>query len=167
MSPDSKPEPLNRSQAEQIAHLLNENNKLQSVYDGGKVLNSKATYLPEHFQGLVFGSVAIQRMNFMLTEIKHLVVHPAFRKMGLAQLMLGKAMARAETPLLFATIRDDNTGSLHLFQKTGFKAVARVAMGDHRTILLLRTNESYRTPAPTYKGPSYGGRAFGNPFATD
>jgi len=159
-----KKECLTAAQAEQIAHLLNLHNKLQSPYDGRRILNSNATYYPEHFEGLVFGSVAVQRMNFMLTEIKHLVVHPAFRKMGLARVMLGKAMGAAVTPLLFATIRADNEGSLHLFQGEGFKPVAKARVDKHQILFLLRTNESYYSLGPGGARPGKQTTAFGYPL---
>jgi ribosomal protein S18 acetylase RimI-like enzyme len=137
---DVPPEPMTKAQAEQIAHLLNENNELQTAYDGSKILNSKAKYYPEHYQGLVFGSIAVQRVNFMLSEIKHLVVHPAFRRGGLAREMLTEAEARVETPVIFATIRSKNTASLKLFHQAGFRAVIRAPVGDHETVLLIKAN---------------------------
>lgn len=153
--------PLNESLAAQIAHLLNLHNHLQSEYTARKVLDARTKYLPEHYEGLVFGSIGVQRMNFMLSEVKHLVVHPAFRRMGLGRKLLKRAMLEADTPLLFATIREGNEASLGLFTSTGFRVHAAPSTGEHRVNFLLRANESYTPPKPADKKQGYPGRALG------
>ena len=82
----------------------------------------------------------------MLSEVKHLVVHRAFRRMGLARSMLSGALASIETPVIFATIRSDNVPSLSLFASFGFTAYYKVDMGNHQTTLLLKANEHFKTP---------------------
>lgn len=53
------------------------------------------------------------------------------------------AMQRADTPLLFATIRENNVASLALFQKAGFNIASTAQMKDHKTHFLLKENEAY------------------------
>jgi ribosomal protein S18 acetylase RimI-like enzyme len=151
---------LNQSQAEQIAHLLNENNRLQSAYTGGKVLQSSATYYPIQLAGFVFGSVAVHRMNFFLTEIKHVVVHPLFRRMGMARKMVEHAVTTVETPIMYATIREDNTASLKLFESLGFVAVQEGNMGDHKLQLLMKQNGNYK-PKTVAKKSKFVSTAYG------
>lgn len=151
------PEKLTRSQAEQIAHLLNENNNLRGEYDGDKILRSTASYHPEHFEGLVFGSVAVQRLTFMLSEIKHLVVHHSFRRMGLGKRLLSKALLAIDTPLVCATIREENVASLALFHSSGFVSLAKANFGDHKTWFLLKANE-FTNPRSQAIGKDYKSR---------
>jgi ribosomal protein S18 acetylase RimI-like enzyme len=137
------PIPMTKSVAEQIAHLLNQHNSLQTPYTGDKVIGAKAKYHPIQHEGLVFGSVATHRLNFMLTEVKHLVVHPTFRKMGLGHKLIKTAMGRADTPVIYATIRKDNTASLYLFEKAGFRVISTAKIKDHETHFLIKENETY------------------------
>ena len=53
------------------------------------------------------------------------------------------AIQKADTPLLFATIREKNTASIALFEKAGFNIVSTAKMKDHKTHLLLKENEAY------------------------
>lgn len=132
--------------AAQVAHLLNLHNRLRTPYNAFKVLNSKTVYLPEVLGGLVFGSIGVQRVSFLLSEVKHLVVHPILRRAGLGRGLLKKAMATAITPLLFATIRADNEASIALFVSMGFHISATSTVSDYKVHLLLRENEPYRPP---------------------
>ena len=79
----------------------------------------------------------------MLTEVKHLVVHRSFRRVGVGDALVKLAMQRADTPLLFATIREKNEASISLFQKAGFHIVSTAQMKDHKTHFLLKENEAY------------------------
>lgn len=130
-------------EAEQIAHLLNQHNKLQSPYTGDKILNSKAKYHPITYEGLVFGSVATWRVSFMLTEIKHLVVHKSFRKIGLGSALIARVSDTIDTPIIYATIRSNNEASLKLFQDAGFAIVSTAVMKDHETHFLIKNNEAH------------------------
>jgi ribosomal protein S18 acetylase RimI-like enzyme len=127
-------------EAEQIAALLNKHNALQSVYDGNRVLHSKARYYPQVYKGIVVGSIALMRWNFIFTEVKHLVVHPRLRGHGLGKRMLRQALATTATPLMYATVREDNLTSLHLFVTEGFTKIARITMADHNVALLMKAN---------------------------
>lgn len=89
----------------------------------------------------------------MLSEVKHLVVHSAFRGIGLGKVLLTQALQAVETPLAFATIREDNTPSIKLFSGAGFKAVARCPVGDHQVLLLLKRNVSVNSPEVSSSSP--------------
>jgi len=79
----------------------------------------------------------------MLTEVKHLVVHPMFRKMGLGRTLINTAMGKADTPIMYATIRESNAASLHIFKAAGFKIVSTAKIKDHSTHFLIKENETY------------------------
>lgn len=78
----------------------------------------------------------------MLTEVKHLVVLSPFRKIGLGKHLIACAVAEADTPILYATIRDKNKASLRLFQSAGFHIASTAQMKDHKTHFLIKNNES-------------------------
>lgn len=132
--------PLPREQATQIAQLLNNYSALQVEYNTEKILNSEALYYPLHYNGFVLGSITLQRYNFLLTEIKHLVVHPSFRKFGVGKALLAYAIPSVTTPITYATVRTDNEVSKNMFTKAGFRTVAKVVITDHQILLLVREN---------------------------
>jgi len=124
--------------AAQIAALLNTNNQLLVRYDSSRVFKSRAVYLPVEKLGLVFGVVAVERKGFLITEIKHLVVHPSFRRLGLATHLVNKALGEIKTPVAMATIRQDNMASRSLFKTAGFVEVLVAPVKDHKVVLLLK-----------------------------
>lgn len=143
-----EPSHLTEAIAAQIACLLNTHNKLTTRYYAERIAESRTKYYPEHYQGLVFGSIGVLRVNFVLSEIKHLVVHPAFRKMGMGARLLKTALRAADTPLLFATIREGNKASLSLFTKAGFSVCHSPAVKGRKINFLLKHNDLYQTTAP-------------------
>lgn len=94
-------------------------------------------YFPLVFGESVIASVAVQRVGFLLSEVKHLVVHPSFRGAGLSKIMLAKAIVGAQTPFLYATIREGNEASLNLFRRYGFEGVDSAEVGSHNVIILM------------------------------
>ena len=85
------------------------------------------------------------------------MVHPAFRRMGIAKRLLDGSLKTVETPLIYATIRDTNTASLSLFMAAGFEAAHEADMGDHKIIMLTKKNELYRPPKTESKNTAWGG----------
>jgi ribosomal protein S18 acetylase RimI-like enzyme len=128
------------SAAGQIAGLLNSYNKLQINYDARRVYDSPARYYPVGYRGLVLGSVAVQKLNPLFSEVKHLVVRPGFRRLGFAKKILNRGLETIDTPLSYATIREGNIPSLKLFSTAGFKAAAKASVGNHRILLVVKEN---------------------------
>jgi ribosomal protein S18 acetylase RimI-like enzyme len=120
---DSK---FSHDKADQIADLINRHNLLKKEYTAGDIKRSKAVYLPITIGDLVLASVAFERLNFLLTEIKHLVVQPQLRKLGIGKRLVYRVIERATTPYLIASIRSSNEGSIALFKSLGFKVLSEV-----------------------------------------
>jgi GNAT superfamily N-acetyltransferase len=130
---------LSSFEAEQIAILLNKYNKLESFHTASSLLASKVTaYIPVAIGRFILASVAIKRYSIFISEVKHLVVHPLVRGRGVGRALVKLAIKNAETPLLCATIRDNNTNSLRIFEAEGFRKVALLKRDNHKTFFLLR-----------------------------
>lgn len=130
------------SHTEQIAKLLNEHNKLTTSYTKYDIRNSGNTnYYPLVFGEVVLGAVGVQRINFLRSEIKHLVVNPAFRGRGFGKMLIEIALKKVDTPLSIASIRTTNERSMKLFSKAGFEKITTVKVRDHEVCLVLRKNE--------------------------
>jgi N-acetylglutamate synthase-like GNAT family acetyltransferase len=70
-------------------------------------------------QGRV-AAVGLRRLNWCMTEVKHLVVRPDERRKGYGSSIVRLVLERVRTPLAIATIRKDNLFSQDLFRKLGF-----------------------------------------------
>ncbi len=65
-------------------------------------------------------AVGLRRLNWCMTEVKHLVVCPDERRKGYGSSIVRLVLERVRTPLAIATIRKDNVSSQDLFRKLGF-----------------------------------------------
>lgn len=126
--------------AAQVAALLNEHNNLSLSYTASKILNSTAVYLPVVVKGLVIASIAVEQRGLIWSEIKHLVVRPQLRGVGLASYLLKETLPKVKAPFIYATIREDNQSSLKVFQKFQFSVVGSTQLlgHNHSVHLLVR-----------------------------
>lgn len=129
--------------ASQLANLLNQHNQLSYRRDGESILQGRPFYLVETHGRQLLGAIGIDRQAYTLTEIKHLVVTPQWRKKGVGKFLVQRALRMVNTPLAYATIRKDNQASLGLFQGAGFARAGEYRAGKHQILLLMRVNERW------------------------
>ena len=86
----------------------------------------------------MLGSVAVQRVDFLMTEVKHLVIHPMVRGFGIGKKLVAGVLKAVTTPLLYAKIRADNVASRALFNSLLFREVETVPEEDHNIVLTMR-----------------------------
>lgn len=110
----------NKEIAKQIAILLNKYNKLTIKYNTEEILLSPDTYVIETEAGTVTGVAAINKKAYAVSELHHVVVHPAFRKRGIAKHLVITALNKSSTPIVYATIRSENKASINVFTYCGF-----------------------------------------------
>jgi len=121
--------------AKQITLLLNKNNKLTIRYQPEDILHVKDTYIVETIGEIVIGCIQVEKQSYIMSELKHLVVHPDMRKRGIAKNLVLAGIKKSITPLLYATIRQDNIASLNTFKFCKFLCVGKYTTGN-RNILL-------------------------------
>jgi ribosomal protein S18 acetylase RimI-like enzyme len=113
------------NQAEQIAKLLNDQNRLARQYDRDAILQRKECFImKEDTNGSVIGAVEVVKVQCYQAEIKHLSVSSSQQRKGVGRDLLTQAERKAiETGARIAqcTIRDDNTASIRLFLSSGYK----------------------------------------------
>lgn len=148
--------------ATQVAGLINTHNNLATRRRGVDILEGKSVYIVETHGNRVIGAVGLDKKCSSLTEIKHLVVYPQWRKQGLARFLLQKAITLCNSPLMFATIRHNNKSSLTLFERMGFSKageyLAKDIHGNHKVVLTTRTAPKWKTQKnSTSKYASLGG----------
>jgi L-amino acid N-acyltransferase YncA len=113
---------MNRNIAQQIATLLNTQNKLTVVYDVDKVLQTGDRYIYRlDEEAKVVGAVEVKKVQWYQCEIDHHSV--AVKRHGIGSSLLVEAITRAENLgalVVQCTIRVGNEASEKLFTKHGF-----------------------------------------------
>lgn len=109
--------------AEQIAQLINKNNKLVNEYSAIDILNKKKNYIYELLDGKVIGTIRIKKIQWYQAELLHLSVKEEHRGKGLAYRLIqqGEKLAKEKgAKIIQCTIREENIGSIKLFQKLNY-----------------------------------------------
>lgn len=125
---------MQREEAQQIADLLNSQNKLSVAYTAGDVLRSASNYIAITSGNRVTACVQLERVQWYQYEINHLSVLASEQGKGLAQQLLTKCEQKAKQMgghVLQCTIREGNVASQNLFKKNGFSKVTQFY--NHRT----------------------------------
>lgn len=115
---------MTMTEADQIAHLINERNQLARTYRGVEILESAANYDFEVREGRVVACVECKKVQWYQWEVRHLSVQCSCEGQGLAYLVYSRAQARSQAGggcLLQCTIRSDNNESREFFARQGFR----------------------------------------------
>ena len=119
---------MTKSEAEQIAALLNARNQLTVPYTAAKVLAHADDYLTANTtSGELIGCVEIKSVQWYQFEVLHLSVADGHTGKGVARSLLAKAAQAASDKrarVLQCTIRSGNTESEGLFSSCGFACVS-------------------------------------------
>lgn len=75
-------------------------------------------------QGEIKGVVAVHKLNWFLTEIKHLSVIESCRGQGIGRHIVKQALEKVHTLCVVATVVATNSASLQVFKNNGFAVVA-------------------------------------------
>lgn len=135
--------------AEQVAALLNTYSNLALQRTSLDIQDSKTSYIVESHGRHVIGACGLHKLTYQLTELKHLVVIPPWRRQGVGRFLVKRAIALCSTPVLYATVRRDNSPSLQLFKSLGFEVGTDYTNEDHGVIFLVRASSKWTTPAPS------------------
>ena len=130
--------------AYQVTALINSHNRLSTKKSVANIQNGHTDYIVETHGQWVLGAVGLDRQGYTFTEIKHLVVHSEWRRKGIARHLLKRALRVVDTKMVYATIREDNKGSLKLFKSLGFQNAGGYATKNHRVILFVRVSPQWK-----------------------
>ena len=141
--------------ATQIAALLNKHNKLGVHYSKDGILLEKDTYIVETVDRFVVAAVQIKRLSYAISEAKHLVVRTNMRKKGLAKSLVTAAVNRSTTPIVIATIREENAGSIKTFESCGFVCSGKYTTNTRDVLLYMTTSPKWRKKVDKNRKLSY------------
>ena len=126
----------NHEIAEQIAALLNLQNKLYKRHTARTIMINTTDYFVELHGNVVIGCTGLVREFPTISKSYHTSVHPDHQKKGLGTKLIKTAMANCSTPFIYGTIREDNPASLRMVQKLGWKYIRRDWSRDHFIITM-------------------------------
>jgi len=128
--------------ARQIAKLVNDYNRLYRKHSEYSVLKDRADYFVEVVADKVIGCVGLTKKHPTISEVKHVCVHPQYRRQGIAKKLINLAMANCKTPYVYMTIRKDNLPSLLTAKSLGFVLVREDWRKDHYVVTVGRAREN-------------------------
>lgn len=134
------------SLATQIADLINSGRQLYVHLVPSSILASKIQYIIELDGEKVVGAVGLDQKSSRVTEIKHLVVHPQYRRRGIGKKLLERAITAAQTDFVYGYVREDNLTNIRNNFRVGMRPMgkSRVWRG-HRRILFVRRRHDIHT----------------------
>ncbi len=91
-----------------------------AVYEltGQRPKSKKEKYIFVHATedpGVVVGCVAVKKLNWAMSEIRHLYVQEAYRTRGIGRKLIQEALGHVQTPLACSTVDLRNQASLKAF----------------------------------------------------
>ena len=118
---------MTTTHAAQIADLINERNQLVKRYTLSDILARSADFEYDIIDNRIVACVEVRKVQWYQWEVCHLSVQPDLEGRGLGAQMVRRAEDRAVkdgAKVIQCTIRADNTPSMRVFAKQGFKQVS-------------------------------------------
>lgn len=130
--------------AKQIASLINSNNSLNRYHRPEEIIHNN--YFIMTINNTVIACVRLDRQSYNFTEIRHLCVTKPFRRVGFGRVVTQHALDTVVTPLIYASVRKENTASCKLFESLSFREKAHYVNKEGKEILfLIRRNKKFNT----------------------
>lgn len=123
--------------AAQVANLLNNHNRLYRRHNLYTIKSQAADYFVEVIGNEVVGCAGVEYQQGQV-KIKHVCVHSAHRKKGIAKKLLTRVMANINASSFYMTIRSDNVPSLLMAQSLGFHQEKSYWHRDHSVVVMRR-----------------------------
>lgn len=121
--------------ATQIALLLNSNNKLKRQHNTYSIIKDSANYFIELQNNNIVGCIGLINEPTM-DRIIHLSVNNKVRKLGIGNKLLTHAINISKKDIIYMHVREDNTSSLNLAFKNGFKYIAYIPKDNYNILTL-------------------------------
>ncbi len=127
--------------AEQIAKLLNMQNRLYTKHNILSIMQSPATYFVEVERDKVVGCSALLKEHPTLSKCYHMSILPSHQRRGLASKLLKVSMDNCTTRYIYGTIRQDNFASLNLVKKFDWQLIRKDWNKDHWVVTMAKKVE--------------------------
>ena len=116
-----------------------------------KTMGRLREFLPGHdlrghyycaiIDGNIVGCVGVRKASWFLTEIYHVYVSDEYRNQRIGNHLVQAAIDASKTPLVSATVRENNTHSMKLFSRLKFRVAQCFQNEGHYVFLLIRKKD--------------------------
>lgn len=124
--------------AGQIASLINAGGQLKFLMSRESILYNNTRYLIELHKDKVVGVVGLEKCNQYVTEMKHLCVHPDYRRQGIGKKLLEKGAQASLTEFVFGAVRSDNAANIRNNLRIGMIPVGKKSKRTYSIIIFVR-----------------------------
>ena len=105
----------------QIAQLVNLGGQVRMLISPDSVLHGPTRYLIELDGEKVIGVIGLGKHRLNVTELKHLCVHPDYRRRGLGKKLLEKGIEATDTEFVYGKVRSDNVVNIRNNLRVGMR----------------------------------------------
>ena len=127
--------------AGQIASLINAGGQLKFLVSRDSILCNNIRYLVELHKDKVIGTIGLEKCNQFVTEIKHLCVHPEYRRQRLGKKLLDRGVKSSLTEIVFGTVRSDNAVSIRNCLSRGMIPIGKRTKRTYSIIIFARRRD--------------------------
>jgi len=130
------------SLATQIANLINSGHQLKFFLAQESIKYSPVRYLIELHKDKVIGTIGLEQCNSRVTELKHLCVHPDYRRQGIGLKLLEKGAKSSLTEFVFGAVRSDNLVNIRNNLRIGMVPIGKKSKRGYSIIIFARRRDS-------------------------
>lgn len=127
--------------AGQVASLINAGGQLKFLMSRGSILNNNIRYLVELHKDKLIGTIGLEKCNPYTTEMKHLCVHPEYRRQGLGRRLLERGVQASLTEIVFGTVRSDNAVNIRNNLRIGMIPIGKRTKRTYSIIIFARRRD--------------------------
>jgi len=132
----------------QISSLINSGHQLKAYLSRESIKYSSTRYLVELHKDKVIGTIGLDQCNGRVTELKHLCVHPDYRRQGIGVKLLEKGAKASLTEFVFGAVRSDNLVNVRNNLRIGMIPIGKRSKRAYSIIIFARRKNS----GTLYKG---------------
>jgi len=114
-----------RNIAGQISKLLNSGGQLRAYMYPDSILNNGVQYLIELDGETVTGVIGLEKQHPRVAELKHLCVHPDYRRRGLGKKLLERGLKASTTEFTYGAVRSDNHTNIRNNLRIGMMPIGK------------------------------------------
>jgi len=141
-----------KSLVAQVTSLINSGHQLKFYLTQESIRYSPIRYLIELHKDRVIGTIGIEQCNPKVTELKHLCVHPDYRRQGLGRKLLEKGVQAAPTEFVFGTVRSDNPVNIRNNLRIGMIPIGKKSKRSYSIIIFARRRDGATFYKRRYQG---------------
>jgi len=119
----------------QISSLINSGHQLKFYLSQESIKYSPIRYLIELHRDKVIGTIGLEQRSPRVTELKHLCVHPDYRRQGIGLKLLERGAKASLTEFVFGVVRSDNLVNIRNNLRMGMVPIGKKSKRSYSIII--------------------------------